>query len=470
MSRHRSQPTSDVSAEHEPGRDVFRGEIAVRVAEADGVRGEPTSDDMRLINRLAQTRLKPEDVFVFDCLPSNNQLDSYSTRMAKSSLRNYAKDAKAGVALMNSHATSRFGGMELPIGRSYRGELVEDGDVTTFRSAAYMLRGQTISKASNDDLIRGIEAGTIFDISIGFRGGWFKCGICNNPLFSRDCSHFPGWPTEDGETAWAWVEDANLGEYSLVYDGATPGAVITKATRLAAEGQLSPSDIVLAEEVLRARIRPISVVPMPAVRIATSAAVELVDVDPELNPPRANPNERTADMTGAETIAAVLSGQSTALTPEVRQRLEGLQQQLTTTSGTAAEAVLAVLELAPAAAAGGDNASDIDALRQRLVTLEAEAVDGRAYRTQLITDTLAWGVRAHGNDFRREMYERMFKEPGRSLDDIRAVQDDFKAAAEALLGPGGRQTVAQDPNDPSGLGTTTTTATKPRDMSHYAAP
>src|SRR4051812_6556038 len=92
----------------------FRAFIQARAADDAGAEGDTASDapgapsaaDLRAINKLARRPVRAEDVYVFDCIPSNDQLDAYYTHMGATSLRNYAKDAKAGnVALMNSHRT-----------------------------------------------------------------------------------------------------------------------------------------------------------------------------------------------------------------------------------------------------------------------------------------------------------------------------------------------------------------------------
>lgn len=411
--------------------------------------------DMTAINRLSRTKLDEEQVYIFDAVISNNQMDAYWTRMAKSSLRNYAKGARAGVALMNSHRTSRLGGLELPIGRSFRSELREEGDLITLTAAAYMVRGQTISNVSNDDIIQGIEAGTIFDVSIGFRGGWWRCGICNNDLFSRDCPHFPGWPDEDGNIAWAWVEDANLAEYSLVYDGATPGATILKARSLVSEGRLLPEQIDRAEAMLGVRLRPASIHYSPTVPTGKPAT--------RRDTPSVGPHERTELMTGADLIADILRR---GVSDTIKAQVEALHARCEAEGLDAASAALAL-----SAVLDDQRHLDLKAtiaeLDQRIAELKPVAADGRAYRESLITETLDWGVRTYGNDFRRDMFERMLREPSRTLDDIRALKADFERLAAQRLGSGGRQTQSADPNDPLALGMAPPPPTVNRNLAAY---
>ena len=70
------------------------------------------------------------------------------------------------------------------------------------------------------------------------------------------------------------------------------------------------------------------------------------------------------------------------------------------------------------------------------------ADDGRKYRTDLIDDAIAEGVRAHGADFAQETYRGTLETS--SLDTIKLMRDDWKRLADSKL-KSGRQT--QDATD-----------------------
>jgi hypothetical protein len=445
-----------------------RAVIETRAVEDDEQRsGTPTAADLRLINALARRNLAADEVYVFDAAPSNNQLDAYYTRMAPSTLKNFARDAKAGVPIMNSHRTGGwFSELELPVGRSFRGSVDKHGELQTFHSSAYMVRGITISDVANDDLIAAIDAGTIFDVSIGFRGGWYKCGICKRDMFrDPDCDHYPGYPV-DGDTdkrAWAWIEDASLGEWSLVYDGATPGAMIEKAQRMLADGRFSPGDIDELEGRLGVRIRPTATLVALPQRSETTAPTVAPVAGEETG-------ERTEDMTGAELIASILERAGDSLPDETRAQLTAIAEQLRHANGTLADAAAAIAPLLNGQSALLEDDGETERLRQRVAELEQQAADGRAHREQLIADTLAAGVRAYGATFQRETWERVLREATRSLADIRTFHDDFERQARERLGPGGRHTSAVDPSDPSGLRASDPAAAPQRNLSVYRAP
>jgi hypothetical protein len=110
---------------------------------------------------------------------------------------------------------------------------------------------------------QGIDAGTIFDVSVGLFGGDHICDVCGEDLDEYDydyeaheyaCPHVPmtthamtddeiaaqterGVP--DGTASYTLV-DAHCGETSAVYDGAVPGAGFRKFLRLNRAQKLSP--------------------------------------------------------------------------------------------------------------------------------------------------------------------------------------------------------------------------------------
>jgi hypothetical protein len=129
--------------------------------------GIPSDADMALINKLSRSgNVDPKTLYVFDCIPSTQNIDSHYTRMDASSLVNYAAEANNGIPLLNSHRSgSSFKQAELPIGRSFSGQIENDPDMAgqqIFISNAYLLRNNTANGSVNtDDIIAAIEAGTI---------------------------------------------------------------------------------------------------------------------------------------------------------------------------------------------------------------------------------------------------------------------------------------------------------------------
>jgi len=203
--------------------------------------------------------LDNRDVLIFAATISNDSLDTFATRMAESSLRNYARDLERGVPLMVGHQL-----LGLPIGQSvsgsYSGATVHQG--ARVDGTIYIVGGSVIDGHDLDSVIAAVRSGTVTDVSIGFTPGRFECSICGSDPFdwlATRCQHVPALEYESkggkDEMAFAWVIDASLREVSLVYRGATPGAAVTgvlplaseKAGRLASAGRLSAHSMDLIE-------------------------------------------------------------------------------------------------------------------------------------------------------------------------------------------------------------------------------
>jgi hypothetical protein len=203
-----------------------------------------------------------------------------------STLKNFAAEAEAGFAFMNSHRTGGLSApSELPYGRTFAGrfETYEQPDGSRFSRSlvgVYMLRGQRPNGAagpSTDDFHAGIQAGTIFDVSMGFHGGDAVCDVCGGDL-SGDCPHVPGTTlamTADqvsaqesrgvpGGAASYTIEDSHAREVSAVYDGAVPGAGFKKALHLSRAGRLPAAALDQARRAYAPLARAGDFAPAPA--------------------------------------------------------------------------------------------------------------------------------------------------------------------------------------------------------------
>ena len=399
-------------------------EQVLRVApfRADLVRVEQADQDMAaalsIINeRHARKPLGAEDVFLFRAQVSNQELDSYFTRMAESSLRNYEQDARKSVPLMNSHRTGGFlTSAELPLGRSYDAKLMHDGEMLRLFVDHYILRGWQMNGVQSDELIRGIDGGVIRDMSIGFnpwvRGAWFRCSICGADMLRSDkCQHLPGLEY-DGALASAWVEGARLVEDSMVYQGATPNAeIVRKAQRGLEEGWASDRQIRHLEEQYQVRIvggpGVVSVLPEMA---ATGAAQSAEEPGPESEEVRDMDLERLqelfADVQGLAEVEETEAGLAV-----VRAKLDAVQGQ--------------VAELG----------QQLQAQEERVAVLEPQAAMGLRYVADLVDQAVAERVRAQGTTFDAEKYRGKLLADG-DVDYIQAEIASWGEAARKQFTPG----------------------------------
>lgn len=207
--------------------------------------GVPTTAQLEKINKLAKRRLTADEVFVFPSkLTGDMIIPERYVQLMRETLDVFAMDARKGVSFLIDHSW-HSGGLfglggrpkpAIPYGRTFDacfGEPTEEGETVSLLSDTYIKRGVEIDGINTDDLIAGIEAGTLFDTSIGFSFNRGICSVCGEEYTSRDCEHYAGQTYKVKDTAGnekdslCWIKaypPAALWENSIVFDGAYPGA------------------------------------------------------------------------------------------------------------------------------------------------------------------------------------------------------------------------------------------------------
>lgn len=337
---------------------------------------------------------------------SSSRLDSYFTHMLMSSLSNYAREAAEGVGFLPSHNH-----YHLPIGGSLTGDLAQQGDLATVRADFYTLAAMQVESIRTDDVINGIRGGLTRYVSIGFYGGRMICDVCGQDYWRGRCPHIAGFTYEEEKDgvvrqtlATVGVDDAHLAEVSGVYKGATPGAMIEKVYDMASRGVLTQDDVHHAQRVYRLdKATTERMLALPALQ-KRHAGVEIPG-----QPPRED-ERMNGEQFGQMVDSLIRAG---VLTEEQRE------------TTTEAEALAAT-----------------DRLAARVRELEPRATEGDAYRNDLVNAALAEGVRAYGDKFAAETYERTLR--ASPLDVIKQMRDDWRGVGDARFA-GGRQT--SDPAD-----------------------
>ena len=333
-----------------------------------------------------RTGLTSDGLFMWRAEISNDLLDSHFTRMAESTLRNYAQDAATGVAFLKGHDWRA-----LPIGYSIDAAYEDSEGKRRVVADFYTVRGL----AETDDLIKRMEARILRDVSVGFHGGEMTCDLCN--LGFWDCPHIPGlrYETKEGdlvrtELATFTIEDARLSEVSGVFDGSTPGAMILKAQERAAE----------LTDMQRRHLEQTYRVTLPV----TKRAFAGVDTQNGQAPRKVDRMNEEKFKRLAETL--------------VNAKVVPTDQRETLDDDGALEAV--------------------GKLVKRVSDLEPQAADGRQYRSDLVAEALAEGVRAQGQEFDKDTYEAMLT--GAPLATIKRMRDDWQKIGNERL-KGGRKSV-----------------------------
>lgn len=411
------------ASEEQPGAEDLRGVVVARAAPL----GQPSDAQRELIlaHLVDPTILDERELFVWSATVSNSNLDSYFTRMHESSLRNYAEDAKAGLAYMNSHHIGGWTGLaELPLGHSFDGRYIGPSGAGPARvdETFYTFRGMApngTASLTTDQLIENLRSGIARDISITFMPGSYRCSIDGLDWSSYDCRHWPGrtYPRvnakgeDTGETdlAFLWVHDAHQSEASSVYDGATPGCMVSKAKRLAQAGEIRIETIDWLEQRYRIKL-PHPARSFPGADIVTperEAPVELTDAD-----------VATVRLALTETGAPA----DAPVPATVRSLVDELKQ----------------LRALP---------SEIDRLKpfeDELTRLRPLADEGRKYRADEVSRALTEGKRAMGAEFAEETYRGLLEVA--PLETVQRMAEDWKAIGDKQF-PGGRK--SQDAGEPT---------------------
>ncbi len=458
--------------------------------------GAPDEAQLAKINALARSPLAAEGVYAFPIIISTDKLDSWGTRMHESSLRNFARDAQGSLPWMNSHRTGGFfRTAELPHGRIFDGEFVSDGQRQMVREMVYMQRGIELNGQGNDDLIAALDGGTVRETSVGFDirpplapDGRYECSICGRNLFDPACAHIPlMWYAADGTPAqqnaagavlaFAWVMNAHQVEGSMVWKGATPGAVVEKARAHAVE--LGEENVKRLEQAYGVRLFDEEGTPIKSAE-GTEAREEEV-IQPVSNgtasngtasngnetgtasdgnetgtapvaeeaPPEPNaPGERTLRLADVVEQVRAVDGaladqvnEAGAITPLI-ERLDVLRESARQAEQETEQAAHA---LVAAEARASDLEHERDLLADRVQALTPAAAEGRAWREDLIRQAVEARVRAQGNAFDAEGYRATLR--GAEVAYIRSEIAAHEKAARELFGAGRpTRTPAQPPS------------------------
>lgn len=451
-----------------------------------------TDDELEQLRKRAKEGAFDEAVLdeavFFPVIASTNTIDSYSTYMLESTLKNFAEDAAAGVAVLDSHNSRR-----LNFGMSVSGEVVTEGtgdnQMMYMRSDFYTIPGIQTEGMSTDAYIKGIEAGIFRDVSVGFwmpPGSMIRCSICGKDMMrwwgDNACHHFPGDEYEiegDGKTrkevAYGAVDGGRLSEYSLVPDGATPGAGVAKARSMEDAGELQPELALRLERTYHTsfpratrRYQGVSLIgehnmgtktAKPGEKTLAEQLRQAEESEKPTNDEPTNTDDSQDDLV-EPTVIDPISDDEPEANDEAEETEDGddedAGERAIEKSGMRFTKGLREALNAKYAESGirfGERVSDavttlsdeIVRLREEVATLksdkrklESEAKDGRAYRSSLIAELKEEVIRSADSSEDKEAkaarYERLARTA--DIDTIKALRDDFAAVARSKYGSG----------------------------------
>lgn len=427
---------------------------------------KPTPEQLEKINRFTLVPLTEENCYVFNDLMIDDQPTSYYSKIHENLLRKFAQDAKAGIALLLGHDTSR-----LPVGRSFDSEIREDLNQETgeymksvYGSFYIPLGMNTESGLSTDDIAKAIDSGTAFDTSIGFSAKRWDCSICGFDIRDwRNCAHLPGKTYEierDGvvrqETCYVIAgADGNgeLLENSLVYAGAARRAQIQK------NFSMTPTVRENEKGTKLHLMENFKDVPIDATiyQYYTAGGVVLFTDTDERTSGSQYLKQRSEQEVNFEQFKQVLSqfgieAETPEQLSEALVKFQNLEASLTEKDNQIQslseqlQAVQGELEDVKGQLSAKDDT--IKELEARNEELAGKAELAETYRQDLIQQALEAGVRAQGNAFNATLFERFLATL--SIDEIKEVINGFENEVKSRF-EGARVSTASDKSNKSRL-------------------
>jgi hypothetical protein len=210
--------------------------------------GMPTDEQLAKINKLAKRTLSADEVFAFSGKSAGDMMiPGRHMKLSPELLKIMMEDAKKGVSFMLNHNWSNFGGLQaVPYGKVFDGRMensTENGETMSLFLDKYIVRDdEVVDGVSANALIKKIETGVLSDTSIGWGTDNMTCSICGMNYYGGQCSHFKGRTYEmaDGSMKTCTVtamppsmmipnNNNALFEESIVWDGAYPGACVMQS-------------------------------------------------------------------------------------------------------------------------------------------------------------------------------------------------------------------------------------------------
>jgi hypothetical protein len=369
------------------------------VAPANPTPGSLPEGHLERINVLQRAKgkndLRETDLIARPIRLFGNQLTSYYTRVPDADLQTLAEQINTrGGALLSAHVTDAT-----PIGTYYFAEVVQ-GEATNTPAPGEPMQplfldtwAYWLNDENGQQLSRQIDGGIINEASIGY---WYDQVLCS--ITGASYYNSPYWAgrtydivdAETGETTtrlcFLWTTgNIDFAEGSLVYRGAYPG------TRV---GGTAPSGSVQLSANANAPAGP---TPHTRFQLAASqdmtAAFQKAAVQPDAGKPDASP-PAPAEFTPQEDTMArltlkLLDGSAREVEPTEVQDLLTAQIQGAEERGVQRERERLAKTL-------GLEPKDAEGTATPLVTLAAEAADGRTYRNDLLEELQSLHVTLSG--------------------------------------------------------------------------
>lgn len=423
--------------------------------------GVPTPGQLDKINALAKRTLSADEVFVFPNKLAGDMIipDRY-IQLHKTTLNAFKENAIEGVSLLLDHswASSGFFGMggrpkaAIPYGRTFNATIHKsevEGEKWALNADHYMVRGIEIDGINTDAIIQSIEAGTMFDTSIGWGANNFECSICGNDIRRySECEHYPGLTYEiDGEEKLCYAiakPPAFLIENSLVFDGAYPTAGVLSQM---GSGMNENPSMIMVENIkeIPMNVTTYSILSASRGQLFTYAKKDDLAKGNVLSVPDLSNLKGGGEQVNEEVLKlfesiGIAYKHGETKTEEVFEQLvEKWDSAIKESNDKAvADALANIPQNEPNSTPEYMTQEQAtEALGKELSADEVltYAKEGEAYMNQLVQDAIAMGVRAQGNDFPAETWKTTFA--GMNSQGIKDIMATFERQAKEEI-PAGR--------------------------------
>lgn len=417
---------------------------------------KPTLEQLEKINKFALTPLTEDSCYVFPNLMIDNLPTSYYSIIQESLLRKFSQDVKSGVGLLLSHNNSK-----LPVGRSFDSTLVDEYNeetgeyIKTLYGDFYIALGRnTESGMTTDDIVMGIDSGTMSDTSIGFNANSWDCSICSHDIRSWNCSHYPGEKyviegknendPDTIETCYVLVGGDGQGELlenSLVYAGACNRASIVKQYSRGSVKEIgSASKLQVVDEIKN--------VPLDATMYqfyAKDGVVLMTDKEEHSEGAEVF-KKRGGDKMELEKIITEyelgdVEGLKAALkaAKELTETLTVKETELEANKVTIEELSSQVEEVQGSLNTVTEELEEVKVVKEELTAtneelklVNEELLSNKElvenYRKDLTEEVLTLGVRSQGNLFNKELYTKFLNTL--SIEEVKEIRGNFKVEVE----------------------------------------
>ena len=185
--------------------------------------GNPTDEDMTLINKYSLRELSKDEVFCFSVILCDNDIDRDFECFDEDALKTLEKLFVGKTGILNHSMKS-----EDQSCRTYKTQLIRDNTRKTLIGEPYMYLKAwcyTVKSEKNESLIKDIESGIKKEVSISCASSRKVCSICG----SEKCNHISG-KLYGGEYCHKTIKDiTDAYEWSFVAVPAQRNAGVTKS-------------------------------------------------------------------------------------------------------------------------------------------------------------------------------------------------------------------------------------------------